>query len=554
MPLPTGYRRSTATDLRSRTTEPRRPRLRSAIPLSVLLALGACGGDDLLLPSSGQPATITILDGNDQTGTVGQALPESLIVLVTDPEERPVPDVEVTFTAPEGAALTPNDTVVTGADGRAAVYYTLATASGVQTVMASARPVVPSTSLTTTFSATAQPEAAVELLTVGGDEQEGETQVALPESLAVKVVDRFGNGVGGIEVVWSASDGAVSPETVASGADGRAATQRILGARPGIYRTSATVAGLQGSPVTFEATGIAPPSPQLVLVTEPSTSAAAGIPLERQPVLQLQDAVGAPLAQADVAVSVQISDGAGSLGGTTTVRSNAEGRVSFTNLSIRGGPGDRTLLFAAADFTPVTSGEIDVNPGPPAPGRSSASVPNGTAGADVTVTIRLEDEFGTEIEDAADAIRVRIEGPNAAAEVTVRDRGDGAYSGVYTPIIAGTDRVTVEVNGTPVGDSPFDSQVRPGPAAPSTTTADVLKVGAFFYQITVVVTTRDVHGNLRGQGGERVQIQVNGGGALRDAQDLGDGTYRDQFVTIAAGPTLVILLNGDAISGSPFTP
>ena len=520
----------------------------------MLLALGACGGDDLLLPSSGQPANITILNGNDQTGTVGQALPESLIVLVTDPEERPVPDVEVTFTAPEGAALTPNDTVITGADGRAAVYYTLATASGVQTVMASAKPVVPSTSLTTTFNATAQPEAAVELVAAGGNEQEGETQVALPESLAVKVVDRFGNGVGGIEVVWSASDGAVSPETMVSGADGRAATQRLLGARPGIYRTSATVAGLQGSPVTFEATGIAPPSPQLVLVTEPSTSVAAGIPLERQPVLQLQDAVGAPLAQADVAISVQISDGGGSLGGTTTVRSNAEGRVSFTNLSIRGGPGDRTLLFAAADFTPVTSSKIDVNPGPPAPGRSSASVPNGTAGAEVRVAIQLEDEFGTEIEDASEAIRVRIEGPNAAAEVTVRDRGDGAYSGVYTPTIAGTDRVTVEVNGTPVGESPFASQVRPGPAAPSTTTADVLKVGAFFYQITVVVTTRDVHGNLRGQGGERVQIEVNGGGALREAQDLGDGTYRDEFVTIAAAPTLVILLNGDPISGSPFTP
>ena len=554
MPPPTGYRRSKATDSRSRTTEPRRPRLRSAIPLSLLLALWACGGDDLLLPSSGQAATITILDGNDQTGTVGQALPESLIVLVTDPEDRPVANVEVAFTAPAGAALTPNDTVVTGEDGRAAVYYTLPTVAGAQTVVASAKPAVPSTSLTTTFSATAQPEAAVELVAAGGNEQEGDTQLALPESLAVKAVDPFGNGVGGIEVVWSASDGVVSPETVVTGADGRAATQRILGARPGIYRTSATVAGLQGSPVTFEATGIAPPSPQLVVVTEPSTAVAAGVPLERQPVLQLQDAVGAPLARADVAVSAQISDGGGSLGGTTTVRSDAEGRVSFTDLSIRGSPGDRTLLFAAADFTPVTSGEIDVNPGPPAPGRSSASVPNGTAGDEVAVAIRLEDEFGTEIEDAAEAIRIRIEGPNADAEVRVTDRGDGAYSGIYTPTVAGTDRVTVEVNGTSVGDSPFDSQVRPGPATPSTTTADVLKVGAFFYQITVVVTTRDIHGNLRGQGGERVQIEVNGGGGLRDARDNGDGTYSDDFVTIAAGPTLVILLNGDPISGSPFTP
>ena len=93
--------------------------------------------------------------------------------------------------------------------------------------------------------------------------------------------------------------------------------------------------------------------------------------------MQLQDAVGAPLAQADVAVTVQIAEGGGSLEGITTVRSDEQGRVVFTDLAIRGRPGERTLLFAAADFTPAMSDEITVRVGLAAAGRSSASVGNG---------------------------------------------------------------------------------------------------------------------------------------------------------------------------------
>ncbi|HEX5963408.1 MAG TPA: hypothetical protein VFY42_06765, partial [Gemmatimonadales bacterium] len=325
------------------TTNSRRPRRSAVIPFLVLLAFVACGGEDLLLPSSGQPASIAAVSGSGQNGTVGQPLPLPFVVEVTDPEGRPVEGVEVVFVAPAGAALAPNDTMLTGADGRTSVQYTLATASGDQAIEARARPVVPSTSLTTTFHAIAAPEAAVALIAAGGDLQEGEVQTTLADSLAVKAVDRFGNGVEGIEVTWHAADGAVSPDLVVTGSDGRAATQRTLGAKPGVYRTTAAASDLEGSPVAFEATGVAPPSPQLVLVTQPSSEASAGVPFERQPVLQLQDAFGAPLAREDVAVTVQIAEGSPSLGGSTTARSDASGLVTFTDLSILGRPGDRRL-------------------------------------------------------------------------------------------------------------------------------------------------------------------------------------------------------------------
>jgi len=548
-----GYRRLKATVLRSKRTEPHRSGLRSAIAVSVaLLGLGGCGGEDLLLPSSGQPALITVISGNGQTGTVGQPLGELLVVRVTDPEGRPVQGVEVVFMTPAGAGVMPNDTVLTGSDGLAAVQYTLATASGAQSVEARAKPVVPSPSLTTTFTAVADPEQAVRVVADSGDNQEAEVRTALPESLAVKAVDRFGNGVAGIEVLWQATDGVVSPETVTTGADGRAATQRTLGARPGLYRTSAEVSELEGSPVSFEATGIAPPSPQLVLVTQPSASATAGVPFERQPVLQLQDAVGAPLARAGVAVTVQVAEGEGSLGGTTTARSNGEGRVAFTDLSIGGRPGARTLLFAAVDFTPATSDEIDVSVGLPAPSRTSVSVPNGTAGVATTASIHLEDEFGTAVTGAAGSIRVRVEGANSG-DATVTEVGNGDYVASYTPTVAGSDAISVEVNGTAVSGSPFASTVSTGPPAASGTTAQVTRSGGFFIEVNILVTVRDAQGNLIGRGGDRVQVQIEGA-ELRDARDNGDGTYSDRFVTILSSPTLVITLNGEQISGSPFGP
>ena len=315
VPSPTAFRRSKARSSTSRTTESCRPKLGFTHFLILLLPIvAACGGDGLILPSAGEPARIEILSGNGQVGTVGQTLGAPFVVLVTDPEGRPVQGVEVVFVPlfvpPAGAAVAPNDTVFTGSDGRAAVQYTLATVSGDQTVEARAKPVVPSAPLNVVLHAMAQPDAAISLVLAGGNEQIGETSAALPDSLVVRAVDRFGNGVPGVEVVWEADGGSVSSTSVNTGADGRAAVERILGDRPGAYTTTAT-AGLEGSPVSFTATGVAPPSPQLTLATQPSREVSAGVPFARQPVVQLQDAAGAPLLRADVTVTVQIASGGG---------------------------------------------------------------------------------------------------------------------------------------------------------------------------------------------------------------------------------------------------
>jgi hypothetical protein len=538
---------------RSGTTEPRRLCLPALLLPALLLGLAACGGDNLLLPTAGQPARISVFSGNNQIDTVGKALPLPLVVMVTDPGDRPVEGVEVVFVVPDGAQIAPGDTIVTGPDGKAAVTYTLSLRSGDQVVQAHARPVVSSPDLSTTITAKALPEPAVALVPAANVTQRGEVSTALAESLAVKAVDRFENGVEGVDVTWEAEGGSVSAGLVTTGPDGRSAIQRIMGDSPGSYPTTASAAGLDGSPIEFSATAVAAPSPALVLVVQPSPTVAAGAPFPQQPELQLLDPVGAQLPQPDVRVTVGITKGGGSLGGSTSAQSDANGRVRFDDLSIRGDPGDRTLIFAAEGFSPVSSSSIKVEAGAPSTGRSSASVEDGTAGDATSISIRLEDEFGTRIEGAAGSISVAVSGANEVAHVEVTDQGNGVYSAAYTPRRVGTDQIAVLVDGRPIEDSPLTSTVSPGPASTATTTAEIRVTRFIFTTVNISVTTRDSEGNPLGRGGDRVEYQLNGGSVFA-LDDNDDGTYSDSFSTFGDVETIGILLNGQPIAGSPFRP
>jgi hypothetical protein len=97
---------------------------------------------------------------------------------------------------------------------------------------------------------------------------------------------------------------------------------------------------------------------QLSISTQPSATAQSGVPFAQQPVIQLRDGAGNAVAQAGVSVSVSLATGTGALKGTTTVQTDASGVATFTDLSITGAPGQRTLRFTAPGLTSVTSNAI----------------------------------------------------------------------------------------------------------------------------------------------------------------------------------------------------
>src|SRR5205085_582954 len=102
---------------------------------------------------------------------------------------------------------------------------------------------------------------------------------------------------------------------------------------------------------------------QVSITTQPSSGAQSGAVFAQQPVVQLRDASGNPASQAGVTVTAAIATGGGILGGTLTATTNASGVASFTDLSITGTVGDRTLSFSASGLAAATSTTISITAG-----------------------------------------------------------------------------------------------------------------------------------------------------------------------------------------------
>jgi len=101
------------------------------------LAAG-CGGSELVLPNSENSASIRVVSGDGQRGSVGEPLTAPVVVEVTDGQNEPIEGVTVKFaltSAGAGAEVTP-DTVRTNAAGRAQAYVLLGDKVGLQTGMA----------------------------------------------------------------------------------------------------------------------------------------------------------------------------------------------------------------------------------------------------------------------------------------------------------------------------------------------------------------------------------------------------------------------------------
>ncbi|NIM51143.1 MAG: hypothetical protein GTN62_14480, partial [Gemmatimonadales bacterium] len=197
------------------------------------------------------PAQVQKAAGDAQTGTVGQALTDLLYARVNDRLGNAISGVTVNFAVSANGGVVSPTSGATGADGRVGTEWTLGTLSGSHSVTAT-----PATgSGSADFTATADPEAAAAISEVSGSGQTGLINTALANPLVVAVVDQFDNGVPGVGVTFSTSDGLVSPTNTTTDASGQAQATWTLGSTIGAQTAQASSPGLTGDPVTFTATG-----------------------------------------------------------------------------------------------------------------------------------------------------------------------------------------------------------------------------------------------------------------------------------------------------------
>jgi hypothetical protein len=303
------------------------------------------------------PNRLLKVSGDGQSAPAGFQLADSLMVRLVDQNDNGVGGRSVLWLVESDEGSVVPVTSVTSPQGYAVTRWTMPSATGDYTIDAVFSGVDP-----VSFTGHATADVPTKLEMVSGNGQSASVGGQLPAPLRVKVTDANGNPVENVGVTWTAVNGAGSVSATSTGTDalGIAEVSRTLGLVPGPYTTTATVDGLTGSPVTFTSSATVGAAAKLAIVTQPAPTGLSGVPLETQPVIQLQDAFGNNVAQAGRAITAGVSGGSVT-GGTAST--DASGKATFSALAIVGASGDYQVTFSSGLLVPVTSDQVTLGAG-----------------------------------------------------------------------------------------------------------------------------------------------------------------------------------------------
>ncbi len=197
---------------------------------------------------------------------------------------------------------------------------------------------------------------------------------------------------------------------------------------------------------------------------------------------------------------------------------------------------------------------VDVTPGPPDVNRTTAKVPEGTAGRPTKIPIDVFDANNNPVLDDDTTIDVTVQGANDGAGVTISEKSGSSFEAIYTPTKTGIDEITVSLSGVEVAASPFTSTIKPGASDPAQCQVKVPTRGVPGQGATITVKTRDSNRNYRRVGGDSITIQIARPTKTKlEVRDVGDGTYTAIYTPAAPGTDeIVVQVNGESLPDSPF--
>ncbi len=354
-----------------------------------------------------EPAALELSGGQSQTATVASDVPVAPTVRVLDAADLPVPGVEVTFrvtagggsvaagaAAPPGLSDANGDeiTVQTDDQGEASAVWTLGTGAGAQSLEASVANVG-----SVVFNAQATAGAPASLTVVSGDAQSGAPASTLAQAVVVEVDDGFGNPVQGVSVGFAVTGGggSLTPASVTTGPDGRAAASWTLGPSNGPQAGEATAGDLQA---TFSATAQTVPAALVILAGngQDVTVGTDAVP----PSVRVDDAGGNRLG--GVTVTFQVTQGTSTLtegansGTAVTAVTDASGIATLDAWSIGTVAGVQQVTVSVSGVAPrivsataragAAAAFVKVS-GDGQTGPASSSLPQ-------PVVVRVEDTWG----------------------------------------------------------------------------------------------------------------------------------------------------------------
>ena len=317
---------------------------------------------------------VWIVAGDRQRARQGRTLRDSVTALVLDAAGEPVPGARVAFTPAQGDGTADPDTALTAADGRAQTRWTLGDRAGVQT-LAAAVAIEGGPSAQAAATALAPEETANSVRIVAGDGQRAIQGRTLPNPVTALVLDAAGEPVPGARVAFTPAqgDGTADPDTALTAADGRAQTRWTLGDRVGAQSLTAAVAIEGGPSAQAAATALAPEQTVATIrvAAGDRQRAVQGEPLPAPVVVELRDAAGAPVPNAEVSFAPAAGHGRAS---PATAASNAQGRAE-TRWTLGDPLGTQRLTASVADGPAVTATATAVRPRTNTPPVASATIP-----------------------------------------------------------------------------------------------------------------------------------------------------------------------------------
>lgn len=248
--------------------------------------------------------------------------------------------------------------------------------------------------------------------------------------LAAKLTDKRGNPVNSATFTWSSANSAIASVNAAG---------LVTGIQAGTTSLSATSTGTTGS-ITLTVTPGTPA--KLVIATQPS-GAASGVRLVTQPVVEVRDNADNVVPSATTTVNVALV-GSGTVTGAISLAAS-QGVARFTDLTVSGLVGGRSLQFFAPGLTPVTSGVFDLAPGPAArvafvgsPPRLRSGLPSASA-----VQVQLRDLEGNDAPVAGRRVTVTSSGGAGVTALTngtalTNAQGRALFSTLTVTGLAGT--------------------------------------------------------------------------------------------------------------------
>ena len=305
-------------------------------------------------PAAAAAITFTTQPSNSVAGKI---IAPPVVVIVTDPAGNPVPLTGVSLTLSTGSSPGGTTIQVSDARGRATFSDLSITQIGTYQIVATSGSLTPITSNAFTITA-----GAASTLTFTKQPTDTISGANISPAVVATLTDAKGNPVVGATVALTKKSG---PGTLSgtlnqtTDASGNATFGNLSANLVGTYIVTATSGSLTVDSSTFT---LAAGAATTISFTTPPTSTTAGAPIAPPVAVQLLDAGGNPVAGA--AIALALSGGAGTLGGTPTQISDANGNATFSGLSVNKVGSTYVLRATSGNATPVTSSTFAITPGP----------------------------------------------------------------------------------------------------------------------------------------------------------------------------------------------